>query len=567
MDLIWWPVAIVGCLALAACIAAAMLPLRRDRPETLRPLANTRRLTQLPEYTRAARRHLRSSVLVVALLTIAFGAATLASARPTGLPAPGRETAANPPEDIMVCVGGPETDPAVDATLRYFAAAVGEFGTERIGLTSANRRLVPLTRDYQYAAARFAGTAAPLVSPVSYTDYAANIEDVLALCLTGFPDTETDADIAPRRSLIYVGPGTLGGEAGPTLFTAQQVREMAADAGVQINAITDETITGAESLPAELARATGGQVHHRGDVTAQLSDIRRHPPPADADHNTRAASVETPEVLLAAAASLTVLAVFLSRESGRRYLPLIAAALLLVAVLRPAIGDTAPGPTTIAGEREPSVFLIVDRSVAGTAQADIAAVVERHPRARFALIGFDDRASLDWPLSADAWTLQPIIAAMAPQADETTANAGAANTVLRYQLISAVQLFPKAQNLVYYFGSGAPNSTVPQREFQVPDDAVDGGAVVGYGPAGAARLRAVADQIGVEYLQRERTPALDEAIADAGERSSAETAPAGRGLELYWVLSGPAAVIILLELYRALGRLRRIHFDRIAVGR
>lgn len=567
MDLIWWPVAIVGCLALAACIAAAMLPPRRDRPETLRPLANTRRLTQLPEYTRAARRHLRSSVLVVALLTIAFGAATLASARPTGLPAPGRETAANPPEDIMVCVGGPETDPAVDATLRYFAAAVGEFGTERIGLTSANRRLVPLTRDYQYAAARFAGTAAPLVSPVSYTDYAANIEDVLALCLTGFPDTETDGDTAPRRSLIYVGPGTLGGEAGPTLFTAQQVREMAADAGVQINAITDETITGAESLPAELARATGGQVHHRGDVTAQLSDIRRHPPPADADHNTRAASVETPEVLLAAAASLTVLAVFLSRESGRRYLPLIAAALLLVAVLRPAIGDTAPGLTTIAGEREPSVFLIVDRSVAGTAQADIAAVVERHPGARFALIGFDDRASLDWPLSADAWTLQPIIAAMAPQADETTANAGAANTVLRYQLISAVQQFPKAQNLVYYFGSGAPNSTVPQREFQVPDDAVDGGAVVGYGPAGAARLRAVADQIGVEYLQRERTPALDEAIADAGERSSAETAPAGRGLELYWVLSGPAAVIILLELYRALGRLRRIHFDRIAVGR
>ncbi|MCV7172026.1 hypothetical protein H7I41_19095, partial [Mycobacterium manitobense] len=158
----------------------------------------------------------------------------------------------------------------------------------------------------------------------------------------------------------------------------------------------------------------------------------------------------------------------------RRYLPLIAAALLLVAVLRPAIGDTAPGLTTIAGEREPSVFLIVDRSVAGTAQADIAAVVERHPGARFALIGFDDRASLDWPLSADAWTLQPIIAAMAPQADETTANAGAANTVLRYQLISAVQQFPKAQNLVYYFGSGAPNSTVPQREFQVPDDAVDG---------------------------------------------------------------------------------------------
>ena len=55
----------------------------------------------------------------------------------------------------MLCMGGPPTDPAVGATLRYFADRVKTFGTQRIGLTSPNRRVVPLTRDYQYAAAQF----------------------------------------------------------------------------------------------------------------------------------------------------------------------------------------------------------------------------------------------------------------------------------------------------------------------------------------------------------------------------------------------------------------------------
>ena len=45
-------------------------------------------------------------------------------------------------------------------SLRYFADQVNAFGTQRIGLTSPNRRVVPLTRDYQYAAAQFGRYAA-----------------------------------------------------------------------------------------------------------------------------------------------------------------------------------------------------------------------------------------------------------------------------------------------------------------------------------------------------------------------------------------------------------------------
>jgi hypothetical protein len=291
MDVIYWGVAIVGCVALAACIAAALLPPRRDQPEKLRALANTNRLTSLPEYARAVRRHTVMAAAAVMILVLAFIAAAFAASRPTGLLALNRDAGTEQPEDIMVCVGAPAEDPAVNGTLRYFAEAVREFGTERIGLTSPDRRLIPLTRDYQYAAGRFAGYAQPqpLVSTVVYSDYTATIEDVLALCLTGFPDFDAGAPV--RRSLIYVGPGTLGDGGARSLFTGQQVRDMASAAGVQVNAITD-----GDGLPAELAGQTGGRVH------TDVGDIRRHPPaPQPAADEASVQSAETPDLLLLAA--------------------------------------------------------------------------------------------------------------------------------------------------------------------------------------------------------------------------------------------------------------------------
>ena len=288
MDVIWWGVPMLGCVALAACIAAALLAPRRDQPEKLQPLANTHRLTGLPEYIRAARLHTIIATAAVAVLALTFLAATFAASRPTGLPALSQVAGSEQPEDIMVCVGAPAEDPAVNGTLRYFAEAVRGFGSERIGLTSPDRRLIPLTRDYQYAAGRFAGYAQrqPLVSTVAYTDYTATIEDVLAMCLTGFPEFDTEAPV--RRSLVYVGPGTLGAEGGPSLFTAQQVRDMAATAGVQVNAIT-----GDDGLPAELAHQTGGR------VDTDVENIRSHPPASQPDADGASVqSFETPDLPL-----------------------------------------------------------------------------------------------------------------------------------------------------------------------------------------------------------------------------------------------------------------------------
>ena len=129
---------------------------------------------------------------------------------------------------------------------------------------------------------------------------------------------------------------------------------------------------------------------------------------------------------------------------------------------------------------------------------DIAASIEQYPAARYALISFASRATLEWPLSADVWSLRPTIAALSslqagPDADRL--DAAAAGNVLRYQLIQAAQQYPGSQNVVLYFGSGAPGSHVPHGDFDLTRRSVEGGAVLGYGRADAideAELRHIA---------------------------------------------------------------------------
>lgn len=299
MDLTWWIVAIAGCVALAVCVLAALLWTRAESLGDLRPLANTTRLTRLPAYVRAVRMRVLIACATAVLLVVIFVAAVGAAARPTGLPSATQTSPAAQPEDIMVCVGAPPDDPvyapAVTTTLRWFAGRIPTFGTERIGLTSGNRRVVPLTRDHQYAAAQFGGYAvgeggAPFVAPVAYTDYARNVEDLMALCLTGFPSFDRAAP--QRRSLIYIGPQPT--IAAGQLFTADRVREMAQTAGVQVN-----VITGNEGALDGLAADTGGRSYRAGaNVTSALDDIRRHPPEAVAVGETQVRSAETPDILL-----------------------------------------------------------------------------------------------------------------------------------------------------------------------------------------------------------------------------------------------------------------------------
>jgi Ca-activated chloride channel homolog len=267
-----------------------------------------------------------------------------------------------------------------------------------------------------------------------------------------------------------------------------------------------------------------------------------------------------------------------------------AAVLLVVAAARPVIPDGDQLASRTAGGAEPNVFLVVDRSPdmlvrdldnhprMDVARQDIQALIDRYPRARFAVIGFASAPSLDWPLSADTWSLRPVMDAIAANAVTpdavTQTNAGAANTVLRYQLISAVEQYPRARNLVFYLGSGAAESTAPAREFDPPAGSVDGGAVLGYGtPAGGpipgtdierssvddATLQTIAEQLRLSTVSRSDSAPLDGVLPHDGPSGNSAnlTATTDDGTEIYWLPALGAAVLILIELYFTLREFRR----------
>lgn len=302
----WWAVPVIGLAVAAVAIAAAVLvPSRRDA-QRREPLAHTVRLTRLPEYRTVVRRQTRATAMVVLLLTLLFSTALLASARPT---APVTD-AAGPRDDIMLCVGQPVTDPATGQFLGYFARQATSYGTERIGLTSTDRRLVPLTRDYQYAAGRFGEYARAgrvpnpprlesFTSAVEYADYAPTVADVLALCLTGFPGFENPG--AERRSVIYLGPGSLRApdDSRPSLFTDAQVIDMARRGAIQINAVA--TAGHQTDTLATITRSTGGTFTRFDPATldAQLDAIRADAPRDDDQRR------DSPVVVLVLALALT----------------------------------------------------------------------------------------------------------------------------------------------------------------------------------------------------------------------------------------------------------------------
>lgn len=242
----------------------------------------------------------------------------------------------------------------------------------------------------------------------------------------------------------------------------------------------------------------------------------------------------------------------------------LAVLLMLIAAARPGFGHHEPRHTTAARAGEhASVFFLVDRSTDAIDEIrdNIQTLIEQHPQARFAVLSFASRPSLDWPLSEDAWSLVPEIAALVSYDEpRDQVNAAAAANVLRYQLIAANQQYPDAPNLVYYFGSGAPGSRAPQGDFDPVAGSVDGGAVFGHGdPLNEAALRRIADQLGVPYLRPGEVPGPATAPDDAANLRDAETS---RRTELYWVFTLVAAVLLLFESYSSIREFRRTRSAR-----
>jgi hypothetical protein len=260
----------------------------------------------------------------------------------------------------------------------------------------------------------------------------------------------------------------------------------------------------------------------------------------------------------------------------------VAMLLVLLAAVRPVTGsasESEPGQGLHGGA---NVYFVVDRSAdsaitdfggaprMSAMRDDMLSLIDAHPGARFAVLAFASRPAIDWPLSADAWSLPPVVEALTPYAGPTAAgtevNAGAAANVLRYQLIAAGQQYPQASNLVYYLGSGAAQSTVPQGVFDV--GRIDGGAVLGYsaGDPGDATLRGIADQLGVDYLARRAGQALPPTVTPADQPGTEPDSSAiPHRVEWYWVLTLVASMLLLGEIYLTTRDLLRARATRKVV--
>lgn len=302
-----------------------------------------------------------------------------------------------------------------------------------------------------------------------------------------------------------------------------------------------------------------------------------------------------------------------------RWGALTAAGLLLVlAASRPGLPHDDPhaGAATGASARYAgaNVFFVVDRSVdgrvtdygfdAGQAKSrmsgirnDIAALIDQYPGARFAVISFATTASLEWPLSDDAWSLKPLVKGLstyteAPPDAMFAVNAGAANGLLRAKLAEATEQYPRSKNLVFYLGEGAGGSRVAQGGFDIPHSSIAGGAVLGYGTAAGGpvpqalvdgelayewdpaanraansglnegALKQVAGVLGVPYFHRDNgpitrvVPAVDLPGSRSRDSSAAHAANVER-TELYWLCTALAALLALAESYPALRDFRR----------
>ncbi|MGB3356518.1 MAG: VWA domain-containing protein [Mycobacterium sp.] len=277
--------------------------------------------------------------------------------------------------------------------------------------------------------------------------------------------------------------------------------------------------------------------------------------------------------------ALRLIALRLTGGSGKGTKTVLRWGGMTLAILLVLIAAARPGSGTVSEADEApvtqgaNVYFVVDRSadsaigdfggaprMAGI-RDDIRALIRSHPDARFAVIAFDSRPAIDWPLSSDAWSLEPVVDALNPAvgtaAGSDQANAGAASNVLRYQLIAAGQQYPRSENLVYYFGSGAAQSSAPQGTFDT--DVVDGGAVFGYGAGpelNEEALRGVAEQLGVPYVRRTAGQALPQADATTGQPAvTSQSAPVR--VEFYWVFTMLASLLLLLEIYLSGRDLRR----------
>ncbi|MEV4950744.1 vWA domain-containing protein [Paenarthrobacter nitroguajacolicus] len=267
----WW----ILPMAAAAVTVTAWL-YRRRRPQKTKPIAHGGRLTELPEYQRALRRHRTRLALAVVLGAVFLAATATAAARPI-------QRATEQPEvrnrDIVLCLDVSGSMTSTDAAIAaVFEDLAKEFDGERIGMVifdSSSVQLFPLTDDYQFAAEQLTQAKEALDSGTgSFFDGTWNgegsslIGDGLASCIQSFPDTAAGER---SRSVVLATDNFLSGE---PIFTLDEAAALAAGKNVKVYALNPGDMDYGEQLeqPGAQLRAaaerTGGSYFTLDSPTA-----------------------------------------------------------------------------------------------------------------------------------------------------------------------------------------------------------------------------------------------------------------------------------------------------------
>ncbi|GAA3934407.1 VWA domain-containing protein [Microbacterium soli] len=264
-------------------------------------------------------------------------------------------------------------------------------------------------------------------------------------------------------------------------------------------------------------------------------------------------------------------------------------------LLRPGI----PGGTSQTLATDTDIVIVVDTTASIIAEdwdgdrprltgvrADVQAIVEEYPGARFALISFDAAPQLRLPLTTDATALVSALDVMAPEITDRSrgSSISIANRMLAQTLSAAAQASPDRSRMVFYLGDGEQTASRGPESFASSATFIDGGSVLGYGTAeggpmqrtmgrattdspppeyieyqGARalsvidedNLNAIAGQLGVPYQHRSADAEIT--LPEAPTRTTDYTASGevGNVIELYWVLALVLIVLVGVEIARA----------------
>lgn len=311
-------------------------------------------------------------------------------------------------------------------------------------------------------------------------------------------------------------------------------------------------------------------------------------------------------LIAAALLAFVVVRAVRSRGKGERTSWLVRGVLVL-AVIGMALRPGIPGAEITVASVDLDVVFVVDTTASSAAEdwngtqprldgmrADIEALLQDHPGARFAVITFDSSAVLRVPFTSDTTAVSTAVTGITPEIGLYSAGTTVSEPVelLTSTLQRSADAHPERARVVYYLGDGEQTSSADPGSFATAGALTNGGAVLGYGTAAGGKmleqtgyydsssepvyitdrntgepavstidennLRTIADQLGVEFQLRSVDTAVTPAAVDTQVSSSASGDTVGSRFELYWILALLAFALLCWEATTIARRFRDI---------